>query len=417
MPIGDKQKKILAYPYTDYDYIICDGAIRSGKTSLMMVAYVDWAMRNYNDQDFIIMGNSIGSARRNIINPYKSLSYAKKRYKIDYNQGTNVLTVKTKNKVNRFNVFGANNEKSYEPVQGLTAAGALIDEVALCNEKAFNTAIGRLSVEGAKAFFSTNPSYPLHWFYQDWILKAKELNALYLHFEMGDNPSLSDKVKERLSRQYHGVFHNRYIRGLWVVAEGLVYQFDSPDEYTCSDQEAFGWTKNQKGEIVPGYGEWYISIDYGITNPFAAVLWRVTPDRAFACKEYYYDRKEHGDRGRTDSEHYEAVCELAGNLPIEYIVIDPSASSFKEEIWRAGKYDVIDANNSVIDGIAVTDQMLHDGSVKISENCTHGLQEMQLYRWDEKAIGDKVIKEKDHFCDQLRYVSYTVLRYNLKRYA
>lgn len=414
--ISEQQKKILAFPYTDYDYIICDGAIRSGKTSLIMVAYVDWAMRNYNEQDFIIMGNSVRTVERNIINPYTALAYTKKRYDAEYKRGDHVLTVKAKDRTNRFNVFGANNEKAYEAVQGLTAAGALIDEVALCNERAFNTAIGRLSVDGAKTFFSTNPSYPLHWFNQDWILKAEELNALYLPFTMDDNPSLSDDTKERLKRQYHGVFYERYILGKWVVAEGLVYQFDDPSEYTCSSDEAWGWIEDREGNIKPGNGYWYISIDYGITNPFAAILWRVTPEKAYAVKEYYFDSRKL-NRRRTDREHYEAVRELAGDLLIQEIIIDPSANSFKEEIWRDGRFDVTDANNSVSDGIPVTDQMLHDGSVKISEECTNLLKELQLYRWDDKAVGDKPIKEYDHACDALRYMCNTVLRFDLRDYA
>lgn len=413
--ISEQQKKILAYPFTDYDYIICDGAIRSGKTSLLTVAFVDWAMREFDGCDFIIMGNSVGSVKRNIVNPYMSLAYARKRYAIDYNRGSNLLTVSKGKRSNRFNVFGANNERSYEAVQGLTAAGALIDEVALCNERAFNVALGRLSVDGAKAFFSTNPSYPLHWFRQEWILRAKEQNALYLRFSLDDNPSLTDKVKERLARQYHGVFYDRYIRGLWVVAEGLVYQFDSPLEYTCDQDDAWGWETDAEGRQRPGRGSWYISIDYGITNPFAAILWRVTPDRAYAVDCYYFDSRKLSRR-RTDREHYEAVCELAGDLPIEEIVIDPSANSFKEEIWRAGRFAVVDADNSVLDGIAITDQMLHDGSVKISEACADGLAEMQAYRWDEKAVGDRVIKESDHFCDAMRYQCQTVLRHTLRGY-
>ena len=46
--LSEKQKKILAFQYSRYDSLICDGAVRSGKTSLMMVAFVDWAMREFS---------------------------------------------------------------------------------------------------------------------------------------------------------------------------------------------------------------------------------------------------------------------------------------------------------------------------------------------------------------------------------
>lgn len=350
------------------------------------------------------MGVSVGTAVRNVIEPYMRLGYAQKRYNLDHNRSTNTLTIKRGNISNKIRIFGAPNERSYEVILGMTAAGCFIDQVELCNRKAVETALGRCSVDGSRYFFNCNPSYPTHWFRQEWILKAGQKNALYLQFTMDDNPALSETIKERFRSQYSGVFYDRYILGKWVVAEGLVYQFDSPDEYTCTPEEA-----------IDGSGIWYISIDYGITNPFAAILWRVTPTRAYAVKEYYFDSKKE-NRRKTDAEHYQSVSELARGHNIEAIVIDPSASSFKEEIYRDGRFDVIDANNNVIEGIRVTDQMLHDGSVKISTDCVNGIMEMGLYRWDDKAGKDKVVKENDHWCDQCRYITNTVLKYSLRKY-
>lgn len=399
--ISEKQKKILAFPYSRYDAIICDGAIRSGKSSIMTVSYIRDAMERFNNQDFIILGNTVRTVERNVIDPYKNLGYAKKRYKLDYNRGNHVLTVKSDIAENRFHVFGGNNERSYEPIQGMTAAGCFVDEVAICNKRAVDTATSRCSVDDSLLWFNCNPSYPSHWFREEWILDAKAKNALYLHFTMEDNPGLSEKIKERFRRQYRGVFHERYIKGLWVVAEGLIYQFDSTEEYTVSSEEAWG---DQKGI-------YFMSIDYGITNPFAAILWRLSGNKAYAVAEYYFDSKKEGRR-RTDSEHFQAVKELAECVNIESIIIDPSATSFKEEIWRDERFDVIDANNSVVEGIRITDQMLHDGSVKISESCTGCIMEMQQYRWDDKK-NDVPIKEFDHAMDSMRYFCNTVLKYEL----
>lgn len=405
MPISDKQLKLLAFPYSRYDALIADGSIRSGKTSISFVAYIDWIMRTFNNQEFIVMGVSVGTAIRNVIEPYIRLGYAQKRYDLDFNRSRSVLTIKRGETVNHVRVFGAMNERSYEVILGMTAAGCFIDQVELCNRKAVETALGRCSVDGSRYFFNCNPAYPTHWFREEWILQAQQKNALYLKFGLDDNPSLSERIKERFRNQYHGVFYQRYILGEWVVAEGLVYQFDSPDEYTCSREEA------QAVQM----GRWYISIDYGITNPFAAILWRVTPNRAYAVKEYYFDSKKEGRR-KTDAEHLQSVKELARGHAIEDIVIDPSATSFKEEIYRDGQFGVIDADNNVIEGIQVTDQMLHDGSVKISVDCVNGIREMGLYRWDDKSGRDQVIKENDHWLDQLRYITNTVLKYELNGY-
>lgn len=405
MAISNKQLKILAFPYSRYSAVICDGAIRSGKTSISFVAYVDWMMKAYSGQEFIVMGVSVGTAIRNVIEPYIRLGYAQKRYSLDFNRSRNVLTVKQGDTVNYIRVFGASTSRAYEVILGMTAAGCFIDQVELCDRKAVETALGRCSVDGSRYFFNCNPAYPTHWFREEWILQAEQKNALYLRFTMDDNPSLSEAIKERYRSQFHGVFYQRYILGEWVVAEGLVYQFDSPEEYLIPEIDEM--------ITVPGMPEtWYISIDYGITNPFAAILWRVTPDRAYAVDEYYFNsRKE--ERRKTDSEHYESVKALAGGRQIENVIIDPSASSFIEEIIRRDEYDVIKADNEVLEGIRVTDQMLHDGRIKISRKCVNGIMEMGLYRWDDKVGKDQVVKENDHWMDQLRYISNTILKYEL----
>lgn len=404
--ISDKQKRILAYPYTKFDALICSGAVRSGKTSIMTVAFIDDCMNRYNGRKFGICGKTVGSAIENVVSPWVNMTRTKQRYRVKFTRSTKLLTV-TKGKVtNTFEIFGGKDESSQDLIQGRTLAGILMDEVALMPQSFVNQAIARCSVDGARLWFNCNPESPRHWFYLDWILGAKNKNALVLEFSIEDNPSLSERTIQQYKTRWHGAFYERYILGKWVLAEGLVYQFDSPKEYTVTHEEAIGDKR----------GVYYLSIDYGITNPFACLLWRVTADRAYIVDEYYFASRDEGRR-RTDAEHYDAVEKFAKNYPIEAIIIDPSANSFKEEIYRRGKYSVYDADNSVLDGIQVTDQMLHDGAVKISKTCEHTIEEMQLYRWDDKAAKDQVIKENDHCADSFRYLCNTILKYELKGYA
>lgn len=411
--ISDKQKMILAFPYSSYDAIIMDGAIRSGKTSVGFLAYVDDIMRRYNGKMVIVAGKTVKSAVRNIIVPYKAMSYARKRYTINFRLSDNIMTVTRGSVTNYFHVFGGKDERSYELIQGCTAAGAFLDEVALMPRSFVEQALARCSVENSKLWFNCNPDSPKHWFYEEWIINAEQKNALHVHFELSDNPSLSDKIISRYEAMYSGVFYDRYIKGMWVVAEGLVYQMDD-DAITCTSEEAIG----------NGSGAWYISLDYGITNPFAAILWRVTAKRAYAVKEYGFNsRKE--NRRLTDEEHYANVEKLAqyvddqGNTRtrnIECIVIDPSANSFKETIRRHGRFDYRNAKNDVIAGIASTTTMLDNGMVKVSYECEGFIAEKSLYRWDDKSDKDAVIKEHDHFADSVRYMCHTVLRNDLEGY-
>lgn len=391
--ISKKQAKILAFPYSKYDALICDGAVRSGKTSIMMWAFVRWAMENFSGQRFGVCGRTVDSCTKNIIVPFTAMSLAKERYIIRWRRGDKVMEVRRGAVTNYFEVFGGKDEASYTLIQGRTLAGVLLDEVVLMPRSFVEQALTRCSVDGAKLWFSCNPGSPQHWFYTEWIKRHKERNALYLHFEMTDNPGLSEKTLERYQNMFTGVFYDRYIRGLWVLAEGLVYDFG--EENIVDD--------------VPESGEYYISCDYGTLNPFSAGLWCWDGKTATRIREYYYSgREEH--RNKTDEEYYTELEKLVGELPVISVIVDPSAASFIEVIKRHGKFKVRKAVNDVLPGIATTARYLRSGALKIHRSCKDAIREFGLYRWDEKSTEDRPIKENDHAMDDTRYFAMTVLR-------
>lgn len=235
--ISDKQNKIRAFQYTDYDALICDGSIRSGKTSIMMVSFIDWAMRRFSGMNFGICGKTVASANRNIVYPYINLNYARKRYTLSHKKTESMLIVKNNEKTNYFYIFGGKDESSFKLIQGITLAGIMLDEVALMPRSFVEQAIARCSIEGSKFWFNCNPEDPDHWFNQEWIMRHEEKNALLLHFELEDNPSLSERIINRYKSLYTGVFYQRYILGQWVRAEGVIFkQFaDAPEKWICSN--------------------------------------------------------------------------------------------------------------------------------------------------------------------------------------
>ena len=392
--ISAKQKKILAFSYSSYDAIICDGAVRSGKTSIMMWAFVGWAMREFSGQRFGVCGKTVDSASKNIVVPFISMSLAKERYVLRWRRSDKILEVRRGAAINFFEVFGGKDESSAALIQGRTLAGVLLDEVALMPRSFVEQALARCSVDGAKMWFSCNPGSPQHWFYLEWIKRHKEHNALYLHFTMRDNPGLSNKIIERYESMFSGVFYDRYIRGLWVLAEGLVYDMFND---SCI-------VKN-----TPKSGRYYISVDYGTLNPFSAGLWCVTSTEAVRIKEYYYDGRGNSAQ-KTDEEYYIELEKLAGGHTIDYVVVDPSAASFITTVFRHGKFHVAKAKNDVLDGIRATATYLKSGRLKIHESCKDTIREFKLYRWDDKATEDKVIKENDHAMDDIRYFCFTLLQ-------
>lgn len=392
MAISHKQKQIMAFPFTKYDALISDGAIRSGKTSFMMLAFVDDAMRRYNHQRFAVCGKTVDSCVKNIIEPYRSLSYAKKKYRIHWRRSEKVLIVTDGRHENIFEVFGGKDESSYELIQGRTLAGVLLDEVALQPRSFVEQALARCSVEGSKLWFNCNPGSPQHWFYQEWVCQPEKHNAIRLHFQLEDNPALSEKIVERYKSMYSGVFYRRYILGEWCVAEGLVYDFG---EENITDD-------------VPENGEYYISIDYGTMNPFSAGLWCVLGGKAVRIKEYYYNGRESSVQ-KTDEDYCDAVVELAKEYTIKRVVVDPSAASFIAALKRRG-FHIQKADNDVMDGIRRTAVFLKSGNIKIHRSCVDAIAEFGLYSWNSKAGPDQVIKENDHAMDDIRYFCNTIMK-------
>lgn len=398
MPISKKQMQIMAFPFTNYDALICDGAIRSGKTVFMMLAFIDDAMRRFSGQRFGICGKTVDSTIKNIIAPYLEVSYAREKYKLQWRRSDKLLIVSQGTKQNVFEVFGGKDESSYMLIQGRTLAGVLLDEVALQPRSFVEQALARCSVTGSKMWFNCNPDSPQHWFYIEWIQRAKEKNALHIHFTLDDNPALDESVKQRYKNLYTGVFYQRYILGQWVLAEGLVYTFG---EENITDE-------------TPKGAEYYISIDYGTLNPFSAGLWSVTGGKAVRVKEYYYDGRNQ-KRQLTDEDYCDEIVELAGNTYISRVIIDPSAASFINALKRRG-FRVQQADNSVLDGIRRTATFLKNGNIKIHRSCVDTIREFGLYRWDEKQTDDKVVKENDHAMDDVRYFCNTVLRKRVKEF-
>ena len=303
--------------YKDYDGIICDGSIRSGKTVSMTDGFILWSMSSFNGQNFAICGKTIESLRRNVVTLMPQ--WLEGIFTITERRSENKLIITAGNKTNYYYLFGGKDESSYTLVQGITLAGVLFDEVALMPRSFVEQAMARCSVDGSKFWFNCNPESPGHWFYVEWIKKAKQRNILYLHFTMNDNLSLSKRIRERYEGMYSGVFYRRYILGLWVKAEGLVYpMFDRSAHITHS---------------IPQYSprhRYYVAVDYGTVNPFAAGLYDYSPSeqKAVMIRELYY---KGGSTNRVDNEaYYKMLSELIGDYPIEYIIIDPSASSMIE---------------------------------------------------------------------------------------
>ena len=255
-----------------------------------------------------------------------------------------------------------------------------------------------LSEQGARHWFNCNPESSEHWFYKEWICNTRQKKAIHLHFTMQDNPILSPKQIADAEALYNGVFYDRYIRGLWCVAEGLIYpQFRKEQHVRRLDHPQ---------------GEWYISVDYGTLNAFSAGLWCYDGHTAYRAAEWYYSGREQ-KRQLTNTQYLRKIQQLAEGHDIEAVIVDPSAASFIAELRYAG-FTVRKAKNDVVDGIRRVSAALQQNKLIFSPDCKDCIREFSLYRWDEKSSEDKPIKKNDHAMDDVRYFVRMVLREQAK---
>ena len=401
-----KQKRLLSWWVPGNrdckrEAIVCDGAVRSGKTMAMGLSFFLWAMSSFDKQRFGICGKTISSLRRNVLSEIlprlEGLGATWKEKRTE-----NLVILRFLGRENKFYIFGGRDESSASLIQGITFAGILLDEVALMPRSFVEQACARCSVAGSRLWFNCNPAGPSHWFYQTWILEAEKRNCLRLHFTMEDNPSLTKEIRERYERLYTGVFYRRFIQGQWAQAEGRVYDF---------------FERAMVKPVPAGpYEKWYISCDYGTVNPTSMGLWGKTGGVWYRVKEFYFSSRQ-AQRQMTDEEYASALQTLAGERSITAVIVDPSAASFIEVLRRKG-WRVKKADNDVLSGIRLTSDALKEGKIVICEGCEDTLREMDEYVWDlSSGNKDRVKKEHDHAMDDMRYFVSTVLKEQVRGFA
>lgn len=411
MGFSKKQREIFRFPYTRYEALICDGAVRSGKTCIMSLSFVLWAMGAFDRRSFALCGKTVGAAERNILQPLQSVAYLPQNgFALDYARSEHVLTISRGGRSNRFYVFGGRDESSYMLIQGVTLAGVLLDEVALMPRSFVEQAAARCSVDGAKLWFNCNPDVPEHWFRKEWLLKLEEKNATHLHFTLEDNPGLSEETRARYRTLYAGVFKRRYIDGEWTAGDGLIYDMFDPEADTYGDRE--------RPPGLPYIAARTIACDYGTANPTVFLDVYDDGETVWVDNEYRWDSRDAdttGLRQKTDGEYAADLEAFMGSDPqfLCPVVADPSAASFIAELRRRGMY-VRAGDNDVLNGIRRVSQLFARRRLRIHrERCGGLIGELRSYVWDTKAAQqagvERPVKQRDHGPDALRYYVNTCL--------
>lgn len=406
-PFSKKQKQVLTWwcegsPHKDKDVIIAAGSVRSGKTLIMSLSFVFWAMDSFNDSNFGMSGKTIGSFKRNVWFNLQKMLRARGYAVYKVKEINDAWVIKKGDVKNNFYIFGGRDERSQDLVQGFTAAGFFFDEAVLQPESFVNQAVARCSEDGAKLWFNCNPDGPFHWFKREWIDKVEERNALHIHFLLEDNPSLSSKVVDRYKRMFTGIFYDRFILGLWVLAEGVIYSMFSKNMVIDKIPQSVTLTTK------------WIGIDYGQANATVFLLLGLGSDGIlYLLDEYYHEGRTSAIQKspkKYSKDYFKwKIKNGVDGVPVrsKYTYIDPSAKGMIMQLYEDGEKNTRQADNEVLKGIELISSIIDAGLLRVLSCCKNTIKEFGSYRWDPKAQErgiDAPIKQNDHCMDALRYI-------------
>lgn len=371
------------------------GSVRSSKTHASLWKFVRFmaarATRTVpSDGVVLVVGLSTNTVWRNIFQPLLTNSeFAAVAPFVEYRQ--NAPTGKLYGQ--EFSVVGGNNEASWLSIQGMTVAFCLGDEATGWPKSFWDMLVTRLSMPTSTMLVTCNPAAKNHYLRE--VIESGDPDIHVEKFLLRENPTLTPEYIKRLERMYTGVFYKRMILAEWVAAEGAVYEGFDPDLHVVK----------QVPELVDMLG---VGIDYGTNHPTAGYALGLGVDgRLYVTHEWVPNSVDGEHKRLTDAELATSLITWLGDLPLQpkAIYADPAAASFHQELRQRG-LPVAKAKNAVVDGIRTVDSLLMGGQLLIHNTCTHLIDELPSYRWDDKAAQrgeDKPIKEHDDHVDALRY--------------
>lgn len=411
-----KQKLVLTWwaeksKYKDKDGIICDGSIRSGKTTVMSLSFVLWAMSTFDGENFAMCGKTINSLRRNVLKQLKQMLKALGISCVEH-RSENYLTITLGDAENDFYLFGGKDESSQDLIQGVTLAGLFCDEVALMPESFVNQATGRCSVDGSKFWFNCNPDSPDHYFKTEWIDRLSDKNLIRIHFTMRDNPSLPESVIERYERMYKGVFYDRFILGLWVLASGLIFKYfaedDSPFLFEDEDIEGIKFSKLVMGVDFGGNGSMTTFFLTGYANGYTNI---------YGLEEDSLPLSEDIDaNGICDKfiEFYRMSIAKYGR--VDWIFPDSASSTLIYSLIARAREEGLPYShikgvrkNEISERPKTIDMLLNSGRLKINKRCTQTRKAISSLRWDEDHPDIPEDKNIGNINDRWDALNYTML--------
>lgn len=378
---------------------IFEGSVRSGKTHISMIMWGFWLAKSPADKAYLMAGKTLTTLKRNVLEPMSELFGGCFSYSI------------TKKEARLFGrriyLEGAANAGAEGKIRGMTLMGAYCDELSLFGEDFFTMLLSRLSEGGAKLFATTNPDTPGHWLKRDY-LDAALPELLSLKFTLEDNPYLPEDYVKALKSEFSGVFYDRFILGMWVAAEGRIYEGFSERCIISAEELSTRLAENRL--IVSAVG-----VDYG-GNKSASVFCHVGFDAGFknvyVLSEHYDKRNRSAESLISAFQEYisrereqrptlsAAYCDSA-----EQLLIKSFRSAVRLEVKNALKRPVNTRINML-------NRLIASGRFFVSEECPHLIDAIRSAVWDERDIHHDVrLDNGSTNIDSLDAFEYVLERY------
>ena len=394
-PFSEQQRRLIHWwrpglRSAESNYVIADGSIRSGKTIACIIGFLTWSQEMFSGESFILAGKTMGALKKNVVRPMLQMLEA---WGWPYTYVRSGTDARIEIGSNTYYLYGANTEASQDALQGLTAAGAYADEAALFPKSFIDQMIARCSVDGWKIWMNCNPAGPHHFIPEEFLIpeEKKRKKVYHLHFTMDDNLSISHRRKEEYKNAWpHGsVFYKRFILGLWVAADGLIYQqfADNVKDYIITAD----WLEDNAIMYAT------IGVDFGGTksaHSFTLTGFTRGVKQVIVLDEYYRKKRinpkqlqddfiDFVRRAQAKYKVYEAYCDSAEQTLI---------SGLESACMQA--HVAIDIKNAIKgpinDRIAFYNSLIAQGRWKVMEHCTHIIEAFEQAVYDDKKPNQDV---------------------------
>jgi PBSX family phage terminase large subunit len=377
---------------------VAHGAVRSSKTFIVNLRWLKY-IRHGPPGTLLMSGKTKESLRENVLEDLFKI-VGEESY--NYNVTTGILHLFGR----KIECKGADKVDSEGRIRGRTYAGWYADEITIHHKSFVKQAIARCSVPDAQIFWTTNPDHPKHHIKTDFIDNKEMLKSGMLkhwHFLLADNISLTPDYKAMLEASFAGVFYLRNIKGLWMIAEGLVY--------TDYDEKRHNIIRKEVNRMIDAkeFKEYIAGTDFGITAPMTGLLYGVTKDDRFIqIDEFYQTKRLTGDLGR-----WYLMQEQRIGKKINFIYCDSAEPDRIIELRKMG-LRARDANKEINAGLNTVMVLFKSDRLLIcSETCPETVNELLTYRFpepdDPKFKKDAPLDEDNHSMDAKRYALHTYL--------